>query len=143
MEQFRILRVVTWVICVYHVFIGVVLNGPVPWIQWVSTTVLGATRLPDPSALFLARMLGTFALVFGLSMGLAAYDPIKNRALLSLGAILVGLRGVQRLFQAGDLESALGISAGKNWTTVLLILFFAAALGLFRYKVYREMHDAG
>lgn len=140
MQQHLILRGTAWVICAYHLLVGIVLNGPVPWIQWVADNLLGATRLPDGSALFLARMLGTFMIVFGLSMGLAAWDPIKNRALISLGAILVGLRGFQRIFQADDLEIALGLPAAKNWMTVVVVLAFAGALALFRYRIYREMH---
>ena len=142
-KKFLVLRGVVWLVCVYHVLLGVALNSPVSCITWVATHLLGATKMPDASALFLARMLGTYLIVFGIGMGLAAWNPVKNRALLSLGAILVVLRVVQRLVQVGDLQQAIGISTVGNWTTVVVLFAFAAVLAFFRYCVYQQMHKSG
>jgi hypothetical protein len=142
MKKHLVLRGVVWLVCLHHLVLGIVLNCPVESIRWTTQALLGATKLPDASALFLARMLGTYMIVLGIGMGLAAWDPVKNRALLSLGAILVALRGLQRLVQADDLQSALGISSGSNWTTVLIILAFGAVLAFFRFRVYQDMHRA-
>lgn len=139
-KKHLVLRGVVWLVCLYHILLGITLNCPVKCITWVATNTLCATKMPDASALFLARMLGTYLIVFGIAMGLAAWNPIKNRALLTIGAILVVLRTLQRLVQVDDLQDAIGISSGGNWTTVVVLLAFAGVLAFFRYCVYREMH---
>ncbi|OVE75560.1 hypothetical protein BVX97_04015 [bacterium E08(2017)] len=132
-------RAVVWVVAVYHVLLGITLSCPVPVIEVVTKGVLGATKMPDASSLFLARMAGAYLLVFGIGIGLAAYDPIKNRALLSLGAIVVVLRVLQRAFQLGDLQMALGISTGTNWITVGVMMSLAIVLLVFRFKLLSDM----
>ena len=112
------LRGVVWFVCLYHAALGVVLNSPVAWIEGGTASLLGATRMPDVSALFLARMLGTYLIAIAIAAGLAAWDPIKNRAILSILAILTALRCLQRVLQASDLEQTLGIAiqlADEGW----------------------------
>jgi len=138
-NKYLVLRGVTWFVAVYHVALGVVLNCPVPWIDWTACHLLGATKLPDASALFLARMLGCYLAAFGLAAGLAAWDPVKNRAILSVVVILTVLRSIQRVLQASDLEQTLGIAPRSNWTMVAVPLVFAAILLYFRWRVYRDM----
>ena len=140
--KYRFLRGVVWVVGAYHIILGVILNCPVSWIVWTSNHILGATRMPDASALFLARMLGVYLVAFGVAMALAAWDPIKNRAILSIGAILVALRTLQRLVQADDLQQGLGISGGTNWVTVIVLVVLAAFLLFFRIQLYRDMQKS-
>ncbi len=138
-KKHAFLRGVVWVMCIYHIFLGITLNCPVGFIEWTTTHILGASRLPDSSALFVARMLGTYLIVLGIGMGVAAWNPVKNRALLTIGSILVILRSIQRIVQSVDLEQALGISSGNNWITIIILLAFAAVLIFFRYRIYNEM----
>lgn len=135
------LRGVTWFVCIYHVVLGLVMNCPVAWIERAAALMVGATKMPDASALFLARMLGTYLLMFGVAAGLAAWDPIKNRAILSILAILTVLRSLQRVLQASDLEQTLGIAARSNWMTVVATFVFAALLAYFRYRIYFDMRS--
>jgi hypothetical protein len=81
-------------------------------------------------------------IAFGIGMGIAAWNPIKNRALLTVGAILVGLRAIQRIIQAADLEQMLGISSGKNLLTIGILFVLAAILIYFRMKLYQDMKNA-
>ena len=138
-NRYPLLRALVWFVCLYHLFLGIMLNCPVDSIDWVASRVLGATKMPDVSALFLARMLGTYLIVFGIGMGLAAWNPVKNRALLSLGAILVVARATQRVFQANDLQQTLGISTGVNWATIVILVMIGVVLVLFRVKLYQDM----
>lgn len=141
MNKYPVFRGVAWIMCVYHLILGIVLNSPVEVIRWTTETFLGATRLPDASSIFLARMLGVYMIVLGIGIGAAAWNPVKNRTLLTLGAILVILRAVQRLIQADDLRNALGISQGSNWIAIAIVLAFAVFMAIFRYRIYREMHS--
>ena len=138
-NKYILLRSVTWFVCIYHFLLGVVLNCPVPWIEWTASHLLGATKMPDPSALFLARMLGGYLMAFGLIAGLAAWDPIKNRSNLSVVVILTMFRSLQRVLQADDLEQTLGITPRSNWTMIVVPLAFAAILLYFRYRIYVDM----
>ncbi|MFC1643609.1 hypothetical protein ACFL1F_00835 [Chlamydiota bacterium] len=138
-KRYLVLRAGVWIICVYLVLLGLILNGPVKGITYAATNFLGASKMPDASALFLARMLGAYLVVFGIGMGIAAWNPIKNRALLTLGAILLVLRSIQRLVCLTDLQNTLGISTGHNWMTVVLVLLFAIFLMYFRFRLYHDM----
>ncbi len=137
-RKYLAFRSVVWFVCCYHVLLGIVLHCPPEWIRWVATHCLGASQLPPVSALFLARMLGAYLIFFGIGMGLAAWNPNKNRALLTLGAILVLFRSVQRIAQADTLQETLGLSAATNWTTIIILWLFAVVLLLFRLQLYRE-----
>jgi hypothetical protein len=141
-KNYFVLRGVTWFISVFHVIFGIVLNTSPKTIVWFVTNVLGATKMPESSVLFLARALGTYMIAFGIGMGIAAWNPIKNRALLTVGAILVGLRAIQRIIQAADLEQMLGISSGKNLLTIGILFVLAAILIYFRMKLYQDMKNA-
>lgn len=138
-NKYLFLRGAIWFVCIFHILLGVILNLPVSYIVWLLTNILGATKMPDASILFLVRMLGTYLFVFGIGMGIAAWNPVKNRSLLTLGAILVTLRAVQRIVQAGSLEQMLGISSQSNWVTIIIFLLFAIALVVFRAKIYKDM----
>ncbi len=137
-NKYVFFRAVVWLVCLYHVTFGVLLNCPSELIDSTAKSLMGATKLPDASALFLARMVGTYMLVFGIGMGVAAWNPVKNRALLTIGVILVVLRALQRVVQANDLTHALGVSSSGNWATIIILLVFAAILGLFRLRILQD-----
>ncbi len=138
-KNYHWLRGLVAFVTVYHLLLGIVLNCPVEVISWVAVNLLGASHLPDATALFPARMLGTYMIVFGLGMALVAWDPVKNRALLSLGAILVIARSLQRIFQADDLQIALGVPPQANWGTIVALLVIAMLLIVFRINLHRDL----
>ena len=138
-KKYVCLKAVVWVIGVYHVALGIILNGPADLISSTMSHCLGATKMPDASVWFSARMLGTYMLVFGIGMGIAAWNPIKNRAILTVGVILASCRALQRLVQADDLNQALGVSAAANWTTIAVLMVFAGVLAFFRFKLWQDM----
>jgi hypothetical protein len=138
-RQYTCLKAVVWLVCVYHVTLGIVLNAPVGIISSTLTQCLGATKMPDASSLFAARMLGTYMLVFGIGMGIAAWNPVKNRALLTVGVLLVTGRALQRLYQADDLYQALGVSPAANWATIAVLMGIAGALAFFRFKLWQAL----
>lgn len=138
-KKYLYLRGIVWFISVYQVLLGIILNSSPAVIVWAATNFLGATKMPDISALFLARALGTYMIALGIGIGIAAWDPVKNRALLSVGAILVGLRAIQRIIQAQDLEQMLGISKEGNLITIVFLSVLAAMLLYFRLKLHYDM----
>ncbi len=141
-RNYTFLRAILWIVCLYHVLLGILLSLPGDWLIDVAEGILGVTKAPTEQALFVGRILGVYMGVFGIGMGVAAWNPIKNRALLSVGAILVVVRSVQRVLQADYLEDAFGVATGRNWTMVVVLLAFAAAIALFRWRVYVDMRSS-
>lgn len=131
-KKFMALRIIAGVICIYHTALGIILNSSVDVISWTLTNCMGATKLPDASALFVAKMLGAYMIFFGVGMGLVAWNPSKNRSILTIGVLLVIFRSIQRIIQADLLLESLGISAQSNCVTIIILIIFAIALIIFR-----------
>jgi len=137
-NQFVFFRIVVWAICIYHLTLGILFNCSLETINWALTDILGATKTPDSSTLLLIRMLGGYMIFFGAGMALTAWNPVKNRSFLSLGAGLVVLRSIQRIIQSDDLNQTLGLSSQVNWIAIAILLVFAALLLTFRFALYKD-----
>jgi hypothetical protein len=137
------LRGLLWFICIYHVTLGLCANLPPPQVQSVASALLGL-HLPDNPALFqLLKPFGVYVTVFGVMMGVAAWNPVKNRALITVGVVLFVLRLLQRLTDLDGVQQNLGITSGRNWATIATVATFTLLLAAFRWKLYREMHANG
>lgn len=136
---YPVFRSILWIICIYHVAIGVILNLPADQLKHLLEIVFGTTKNLTSQALFIVRILGIYMLIFGIGMGLAAWDPIKNRALLSCGAILIAIRALQRLLQADYLAEAFGIASERNWIMAIILAGFAVVIIAFRIKLFAKM----
>lgn len=137
------LRGLLWFICLYHVTLGLCANLPAPQVQAVGSALLGL-HLPDNPALFqLLKPFGVYVAVFGVMMGVAAWNPVKNRALISVGVVLFALRLLQRLTDLEGVQQNLGVTSGRNWATIATVAAFTALLATLRWKLYRDMHATG
>lgn len=135
-------RAVLWIICIYHVVLGVALNLPSDLVFNITTNLLGITKAPTDQVYFVARILGIYMIIFGVGMGLGAWDPVKNRSLLTCGVILILIRTVQRLAQADYAEEVFGVASGRNWGMVAALAGFAIVVLVFRLILLKEMKDA-
>lgn len=139
MKKHISLRIIAGIVCLYCVVLGLCLNGSEALVADLLRKFLDY-ELPENSTLiFAARMVGLYMGFFGLCMGLVAWNPVRNRALLSVAAILLVLRAIQRLAFRGDLENAFGISPEKNWIYVITVLLLAGLFIIFRFVLYRDM----
>ena len=141
-HKYPVFRSILWIICIYHVAIGVILNLPTDQLKHLLEIVFGTTKPLATQTLFIVPILGIYMLIFGIGMGLAAWDPIKNRALLTCGAILIGIRALQRLLQADYLEEAFGIASERNWIMAIILAGFAVVIITFRIKLFAKMKKA-
>lgn len=136
------LRGLLWFICIYHVALGLCANLPPAQVQSVASLVFGL-HLPDNPALFqLIKPFGVYVVVFGVMMGVAAWNPVKNRALITIGVILFALRLLQRLLNLDAVEQGFGVTPGRNTATIATVAAFAILLAVLRWKLYREMHES-
>jgi hypothetical protein len=137
--SYRGIRGLLWLICVYHVMIGVIAFMP-PEVVRGSARVLLGLALPETPALYqVVKSLGVYALVFGVMMGVAAWDPIKNRALISVGVVLFALRIFQRLMNLDALEESFSVSTARNLGTAGVVAVIGGALAWLRWRIYQDM----
>ena len=106
----------------------------------IAEKLAGMKIKPTPEFLYLIQPFSVYAIAFGVMMGVAAWNPVKNRALISIGIVLVALRICQRLASLDDVAQVFGVSHARSFLTIGIVAFFGLALAWFRYRLYREMH---
>ncbi|MFH1022810.1 MAG: hypothetical protein V1809_05425 [Planctomycetota bacterium] len=136
-----VFRGLLWVIGTYHIIIGLLFNGPRDILIQTGHVVGGITLMPEPGVFHLAKPFGIYLIAFGVAMWMAAWNPIKNRAIISLAVILFGLRIAQRLITFRETTEIFGISAARNTTMILTVAIFTVALAFFRLQLRAELHD--
>ena len=137
------LRALLWIICVYHIAFGLLANLPSETVRNLAHALFGL-NLPEVSALeYVLKPFGIYVMTFGVMMGVAAWNPVKNRALISVGVVLFGLRILQRLISMAAMEHALSITPARNLGTLAVVAAFGLALAWLRLQLYREMHAPG
>lgn len=134
------LRGLLWLICVYHVGCGLVVNLIPDQIPALAERLAGMKVHAAPEFISLAKPFGVYAIAFGVMMGLAAWNPVKNRALITVGVILFALRIIQRLMGLDEMEQVFGVTHAKSLTTIGIVACFGVALAWLRFQLYREMH---
>lgn len=136
------LRCALWLICLYTVCLGLLLNGPQAVVSRLALNMLNHDQAIDAPLAFAVRMLGAYMIFFGVAVGLAAWNPRKNRAILSVASLFLVLRILQRMFYAAQLEATFGISSGRNWSYIGIMALLTALFVGYRWLIHREMHPA-
>jgi hypothetical protein len=134
------LRALLWVIGLYHITFGLLANLPAETMRQLAATLLGFKLPAEPVVDYIVQPFGIYVIVFGVMMTVAAWNPVKNRALISVGVVLFVLRIIQRLASFDDMQRAFGVTPARNLFTVSVVALFAAALIWLRYQLYRDMH---
>lgn len=133
-------RGLLWVICLYHVGCGLIANLFPDQIPHIAERLAGMKVASVPEFIYLAKPFGLYAMVFGIMMGLAAWNPVKNRALITVGVILFALRIFQRLAGIEEVERVFGVTPARSLAAVGIVACFGIALAWLRFQIYREMH---
>jgi hypothetical protein len=142
MNRHVFFRGVVWFICLYNILLGVIFNCPPDVVVSFTKLVFDYDGLPGTALLFTIRLMGVYMVFFGAAMGLAAYNPVKNRAVLTVGSIFLVVRAFQRVFQSAQLETAFGITPQRNWLFIAMLMGFAVVVLAFRLRLYVEMRQA-
>lgn len=139
-KKYPLLRGVLCLIGLYHVAFGLAANLPAPQVQAAAAAVLGVRLPAEPALYHVLKPFGIYAIVFGAMMLVAAWNPVKNRALISLGVVLFLLRIGQRLLNLDGVQQDLGVTAARNWATIGTVGVLALLLSWLRWQLYRDMH---
>lgn len=143
MKVAGILRFAVWFVCIYCIGFGVLLNGPESWVSFVAKGMINCELDLTPPLRFTGRMLGVYMAFFGVALGLVGWNPQKNRAILSIGVVLLVLRILQRIVFAGQLETIFGITPGRNWAYIAITGVFAVMLLAYRVMLVQEKVSTG
>lgn len=134
------LRGLLWIICIYHVICGLIPNLFPNQVPALAAQLSGMQQVQAaPEFIALAKPFGVYAITFGVMMGLAAWNPVKNRALISVGIVLFALRIIQRLTGLQEAEEVFNVPVGRSMITIGIVSCFAIALTGLRLMLYKEM----
>ena len=139
-NKHTMLRALLWLICAYHVGFGVLANLPSNLMRRCAVALLGINLPADAALDYVIKPFGIYAMTFGVMMGVAAWNPVKNRALISVGVVLFALRILQRLLNLDAMQQAFNIAPSRNLGTIAVVALFGLALAWLRLQLYREMH---
>ncbi len=122
-----VLQVFLWLICAFHVIVGLGLNLS-PAFPQIMANYYGAEVNWTPELLYLVKPIGAFMLALGVMAAAAARDPLSHSSIILGFVVLFVLRGIQRFAFQGEIASAMSIESGRNFGNAVFFLLMAAAL---------------
>ncbi len=132
-------RILAGFVGVYHITLGFLIFFSGDLAIKIAKSFAGITITGSPELGAIGEVLACYIIAFGLMMGLAAWNPIKNRSMITIGLILFILRLFQRIIFAGKTMEIFQISATSYWTAFIVVLIISVTLGFFRLMIYRDM----
>lgn len=97
--------------------------------------ILSRASIPvTPEINYFAKPLGLYVFMFGCLLAYTIIDPVKYRAVITWGAILFFLRGIQRLSLTPELHRLFGVPVALNILHGSYLIALALALWLLRPK---------
>lgn len=133
-------RALLWFIATYHLILGLLLLFSGELSIRALKVFAGATIEGSPQLGIVGEILACYLLAFGLMMGIAAWNPVKNRAIITAGLVLIALRLFQRLFFAAKVMQVFQVTATHYWSATAIATILGLLLGMFRWRIYRDMH---
>jgi len=136
-------RMLLWFIAVYHLLSGALLFFSGELTLRLLKNLAGVSVSGSPELGIAGEILACYLAAFGLMMGIAAWNPVKNRAIVTVGLVLFSLRLFQRVFFAEKVMQVMQIPPSRYWGAALIVAVLAALMGIFRWQLYKDMHGAG
>ena len=100
-----------------------------------------ASYTMTPELNYARKPLGIYVAMFGALLLYTIVDPVRHRAVITWGALLLIGRGLQRLVIAEELEALFAIPAGRNLAHVVYLCALGTTLLLLRPKPARRGAD--
>ena len=132
MNREAALKAVLWAIALYHVVLGGGAFLSAALAQQVARGIFGIELTLTPAMSFVVKVLGVYALTFGVVTAVAARDPARHRALLNVIVLLYVLRIVTKLLFKTEYISGLHIDPTRVWVESALLAGFALAVFVLR-----------
>ena len=138
MTREMLLKLVLWGIGLYHVVLGGGAFLSAGLAQQMAKTLFGIEIALDPAMSFVAKVLGVYAITFGIVAFIAARDPARYRVLLNLIVFLYVLRILNKILFKADYLSGLHVSPTRLWVETALLTGFALAVFILRPRALPE-----
>jgi hypothetical protein len=126
------LRLVLWAIAIYHVVLGGGAFLPPEQAQGIARSIFGIDIVLDPAMAFVAKVLGVYAITFGIVAFVASRDPVRYRVLLDLIVVLYAMRIATKLLFKSQAIVGLDVAPTRVWVEAALLAGFALAVFLLR-----------
>jgi hypothetical protein len=124
-----LLKLCMWGVCIFHILVGLALNLDIGIKEWVGSGLYGATvDWNDSQFVYILKPLGAFMIALGLMAGIAARDPLGNRAIVTGFVILFCLRAIQRVVFMSEIQTAFSVSSTHSLATMVVMFLMAAVL---------------
>jgi len=136
-------RMLLWFIAAYHVLSGGLLFFSGELTVRMLKTLAGVSVSGSSELGIAGEILACYLAAFGLMMGIAAWNPVKNRAIVTVGLVLFALRLFQRVYFADKVMQVMQIPPVRYWGAALIVAVLAALMGFFRWQLYKDMHGTG
>ena len=94
----QILKLLLWDMCLYHVFLGIIGLIYGKKLEFIASSIFNLSLTITPQILSLIKPLAAYITVFGIMMGIAAYDPKRFRPIIYAGLVVLFFRLLQYLF---------------------------------------------
>ena len=143
LDALGLLKALLWLVCAFHVAVGLSLNLPLGLKEWVATRLYGATV--DWSQLqfvYILKPLGAFMMALGVMAAIAARNPLTNRAVVHGFVFLFVLRGLQRVVFLREIQGAFAIPLSRHFGTMAFMFLLAAALFMLSRSVSGQASPA-
>jgi hypothetical protein len=132
MKSLKPIKVLAGFIGIYHILLGLIGSVSGELGAQAARAIFDARVDLTPQFSYLVKYLGAYTIAFGVMMLLVAWNPVKYKLFIYVGILLIAIRITQRLIFASQLESAFGISQGRNLLNTAIIALLALGLYLFR-----------
>ena len=122
-----LLQILLWIICAFHVIVGLGLNLSAGFPQ-IMAGYYGATVEWTPELLYILKPVGAFMIAIGIMAAAAARDPLGHRSIVYGLVALFVIRGLQRIAFAEEIAGAVAIDSTRNIINAVIFLLLGGVL---------------
>jgi hypothetical protein len=126
------LQLVLVAICVYHLVLGGCAFLSEDLAVWLADALFSVRVEPTPQVNYLVKLLGIYAILFGLLAATAARAPERHPALLNLVIVLYILRVLNKLVFADLFVRAFNAPPARTWIDIAMLVAFGLAVALLK-----------
>lgn len=137
-ESYIPLKVFLWLICVYHLIVGITGSFFHHLAPQVAPLLYGVELTLTPQIQLIIIHLGALAIIIAILMAFAAIDPVKNKSIIYAGIVYFAIRIIDRVVFWKLIEehksAAFPDWVSINWIGIFLMSIMMLGLFIFRPK---------
>lgn len=140
----KLLQIFLWLMCAFHLIVGISLNVPIGIKEYVGSSIYGAqVDWGEPQFVYILKPLGAFMFALGIMAAIAARDPVRNKAIVIGFAVLAVLRGLQRIVFQQEIFDTFAIEPGRQVGTIAFMFISAVLLLVLSHFADKQQAESG